>query len=175
MLIGPLQHAGRHAAQEGIQSPIRNFSREGSELRADHFQADLAKAEATDTIDDGDESLQPRRFIGADQDQRLAGMGEERGIELLLSDSTIVQEQFTRRRDGNDEWSILPIAGRRGFGQIDWNLACRNECGGGQHNDQKHQHDIDQGDHVDLIDLTIHVVPCTAREVRSRAAAVRCS
>ena len=78
----------------------------------------------------------------------------------------IVHEQFTLRRDGNDERGILPVASRRGFRQIDRNLACGNEGGGGQHDDQEHQHDIDQGDDVDLIQLTIHAGPCIAPGVR---------
>jgi len=28
---------------------------------------------------------------------------------------------------------MLPVAGRRGYGQIDRNLAHRHECGSGQH------------------------------------------
>lgn len=60
------------------------FSRTCSGSRADHFQADLAKAEPADAIDEGDESFQPRDFVGADQDPCLARMGEERGVELLI-------------------------------------------------------------------------------------------
>ncbi len=45
-------------------------------------------------------------------------------------------------------------------------MARRNEGGGGQHDDQEHQHDIDQRADIDLIQLTIHAVPYTARGVR---------
>lgn len=103
---------------------------------ADDLQTDLAKAEPADTIDDGDESFQPCDFVGANQDQRLAGMGNEGGVELLVGDRMIVHEQFTPRRDGNDERGFLPVAGRRGLSQIDRNLARCNECGGGQHDNK---------------------------------------
>lgn len=62
-------------------------------------------------IDEGDEPFQLCHFVGADQDQRLAWMGVERDVELLVGDRAIVHEQFTLRRDSNDERGILPVTG----------------------------------------------------------------
>ena len=64
------------------------------------------------------------------------------------------------------ERPVLPVARCRSFGKIDGDLSGRDERRRGQHDDEQHQHDIDQRNHVDLIDLTLHGAPCTARAVR---------
>ena len=63
----------------------------------------VTKAEATDAIDESDEPLQPCDFIGADENQRLARVGEKRGVELLIGDRVIVHKQFTLFGNKNDE------------------------------------------------------------------------
>jgi hypothetical protein len=37
-------------------------------------------------IDEGDESFELRGLVGADQDLRLAGMGKECGVELIIGE-----------------------------------------------------------------------------------------
>lgn len=49
------------------------------------------KSEAADTINEDSELFEPPGLVCADQNQRLAGMGEECGGELLIGDSALVQ------------------------------------------------------------------------------------
>jgi len=47
------------------------------------------KAEPADPIDEGNEPFEPRGFVGPDQDQRLAVMGEECRVELGIGNRAI--------------------------------------------------------------------------------------
>jgi hypothetical protein len=64
------------------------------------------KSKVTDTIDEGNELFEPRGLVGADQTRNLRG------------------------------WAMSGYPAGRGLCRTDRNLARRDECGGGQHNNK---------------------------------------
>ena len=70
---------------------------------------------------------------------------------------------------------IFAIADFFCFCQIDRNLSAADKGGGGQHDDQQYQHDVHEGDDVDLINVSLHGVPCGGRGSRPLSVGARCS
>ena len=104
----------------------------------DDLKADLLKPQSAHFIDERHESFEHGHLVRPDDDSRVARFAAERSRQPAIGYGFVVQEEMPFRGERDDEWNILAVADRLGFGKIHGDLPRTDESGGGQHDHQQH-------------------------------------
>lgn len=113
----------------------------------------MIETPAFQCVDHGDKLAEGGLFVDTEHDGLLFVELVQPRIERIKCCGLIIDEDRASRIqcDDNGRFSIGRCGGSS-FGKADLDLALRDKRGGGEHNREQHQHDVDKRDDIDLIE-----------------------